>query len=533
MVFTISSCQKEEIAAKTFTATMEKCKDEQGKTVMTNNVIYWENGDQIKVYGTTGSGVYEAVNHTVGTTTLNVVSGDAGSGPYCAIYPASAERGRNQVWLPVVQATVDGSLKDLPMMAQSDNTQLDFKNLCGILRLRLQKSGVSIMGIEIIANEFISGLFSVNYNNGHPLLSAEGSPQTFQTEEEMKNEPSVMMTCATAQSIATQKDFYIYLPEKVYEGMQIRIYSSDGGVCTKIVRTGSSVRVRRSMITTITLTGNNLDFSPYAGALPGLFTVGQGQQVLFSNGNLLYSPVGTHAGVEGNNMPGTWLFDTRNVYRDGDNGNSYLQSIFYWHSANSPNYPGYFTSGAAFADWGVNSISNGGSQCGQWRTLTSDEWNHLFNSRTDASSKYGAGNVNGVHGMVVLPDNWTLPSGCTFTPGFMPESETDNRWSHNSYTLDQWAEMSRAGAVFLVANGYRMHMKINRFGQNYGYYWASTPSDNESAFCTFFNTSDVDMYTIGRESEISVRLVMDYNISGGNENFIGSSSEFDGNDFSK
>lgn len=108
-------------------------------------------------------------------------------------------------------------------------------------------------------------------------------------------------------------------------------------------------------------------------------------------------------------------------------------------------------------DWGVyNAISNGGNQAGLWRTLTSEEWNYLFNSRSGGPSKRAPARVNGIAGMVLLPDTWnndSIPSGLEFnlTP---PSGATSYQvWATNEYDALQWSQMEAQGAVFLPAAG--------------------------------------------------------------------------------
>ena len=179
------------------------------------------------------------------------------------------------------------------------------------------------------------------------------------------------------------------------------------------------------------------------GALPGLFSVSATQQVHFSQGNLQYQAstktwrfaehqydfVGTQTadnfGYYGGNVSGS---DNRNI---SSTYNGWID-LFGWGTGGnptlSPSYPeGYGT----FVDWGCNAISNGGNTTNLWRTLTIAEWNYLLNTRTDASSKCGTGNINGVGGLIILPDSWTLPSECSFTSGF-----------HFRILLSQWRQLS-------------------------------------------------------------------------------------------
>ncbi len=502
----LTSCQKDAVGTTTFTATLEDCQDEDGKTVLTGTSMQWTTGDRIKVFGTAGSGVYEATVRNGGGTTFACVEGDAGGAPYRAVYPASAANDDGTIELPVVQVTTDGSLTGFPMYTESNGTNLDFKNLCGILRLRLQKSGVSITAIEVTGDIELTGDFTVAYNSGTPTLTYSGH-----------GTKTTMMTCSTPQNIASQKDFYLFLPVHTYSaGMRIRIYSSDGGVCTKTVTAGHSVRIQRSKITTITLSNNNLTFTPNAGALPGLFTIDdQGHQVRFSQGNLQYTTLGTHAGALGSNMSGTWRFAPEQyeyVGQDNENISSTYPKwidLFGWGTGNNPTlHSDDDNDYQTFVDWGTNVVCNGGNQTNVWRTLTSAEWNYLLNTRADASSKYGMGNINDVGGLIILPDSWTPPSGCTFTFGLA--SDYDD-WTLNSYTLAQWAAMEAAGAVFFPAAGSRWVSNAFAVG-SYGYYWSSTPFNEEHAWS--MDVFGVSLYASDdypRYFGFSVRPVRDNN----------------------
>ena len=104
---------------------------------------------------------------------------------------------------------------------------------------------------------------------------------------------------------------------------------------------------------------------------------------------------------------------------------------------NGGNIPGNFV------DWGtIKWIS--GYNANTWRTLSVAEWQYLFNTRTGASQKYASATVNNVHGLVLLPDVWTLPTECSFIAGM-------GGWSRNVYDATQWASMEANGAVFLPA----------------------------------------------------------------------------------
>ena len=197
------------------------------------------------------------------------------------------------------------------------------------------------------------------------------------------------------------------------------------------------------------------------GVLPGLFSVSATRQVRFSQGNLQYQA-----------STNTWRFAEHQYDYVGSDNRSISSTysgwidLFGWGTGSNPtlssSYPEDY---GTFVDWGSNAIINGGNTTNLWRTLTSAEWEYLLNTRSGASSKLGSGNINGVGGLIILPDSWTLPSECSFASGFAiinPYHYPD--WKHNSYTLAQWAQMEAAGAIFLPAAGRRKGTDFDNVG---------------------------------------------------------------------
>ncbi len=257
----------------------------------------------------------------------------------------------------------------------------------------------------------------------------------------------------------------------------------------------------------------------------GLFSVSATQQVTFSRGNLQFNAAsGTHRCADGTTKQGTWRF-APNQWDYVGSANSNISATYNgwidlfgwgtsgWNSGanayqpystsqtNSDYYPGgsssnKLTGNYANADWGVyNQIGNDAP--GSWRTLTDDEWYYLFKTRANASGKYGAATVNGITGVVVLPDNWTLPSGCGFTAGMT---------SANIYSASQWQLMESAGAVFLPAAGYRLGTSVYDTGE-YGGYWSSSTYGSGAYFLDFKSGSLYPQIYIDRYRGRLVRLV--------------------------
>ena len=156
--------------------------------------------------------------------------------------------------------------------------------------------------------------------------------------------------------------------------------------------------------------------------------------------------------------------------------------LFGWGTGDNPTLlsvdPNHYEYYGTFTDWGT-AISSGNTT-NPWKTLSQVEWKYVIRDRTSASSKRGFGTVNGVYGLFLLPDSWTLPTGLTFYNG---------TYFTNSYDTEEWAEMEAAGAVFLPAAGLRGIERptpnITQVGY-WGRYWTSTPHEavNHSCYVT-------------------------------------------------
>ena len=231
------------------------------------------------------------------------------------------------------------------------------------------------------------------------------------------------------------------------------------------------------------------------GAINGLFSVSSTKQVYFSQGNLQYVNGNWQFAEHQYTVLGYWIGTACELFFWGGSSKSYGTTEYY-------SWGGESTSDVV--NWGENAISNGGNEAGLWRTLSKDEWVYLFNTRTDASSKYGAATVCNVNGVVVLPDDWTLPGGCSFTSGM-------GGWSTNTYDDTVWAKMEAAGAVFLPAAGIREGHDHEDVGYS-GRYWSSTAYDGDYAWRIGFNGNNLDATDYGgRLYGESVRLVRDAN----------------------
>lgn len=310
----------------------------------------------------------------------------------------------------------------------------------------------------------------------------------------------------------------ILLPqEALEEGLEGSVYSEDGSY-TGIRPTISNILENDYLTNGIAVTVNTVPVAGVPeGAINGLFTINEnGDQVYFSQGNLQYQASTNiwhfaenqwdYVGTDNANISQTysgWI----DLFGWGTSGYNHGASCYQPWST-SVIYDSYLIYGISIynlydqtgqADWGYNTILNGGNQENYgWRTLTNSDWSYMFYNRTDAASKRGYGKVNGVNGLILLPDDWTLPEGLSFTSG-------GSEWI-NVYIDDQWAQMEANGAVFFPAAGSRIGTSLHYVDSN-GYYWLSTRYDGPDACNVYFSSGFSYLQTSNLCLGYSVRLV--------------------------
>ena len=234
-----------------------------------------------------------------------------------------------------------------------------------------------------------------------------------------------------------------------------------------------------------------------------LFSVSESTRVRFSQGNLQYQP-----------STGIWRFAENQLdFIGADNEQVSSPSytgwidLFGWGTGDAPtmcsqNDEDY----DHFTDWGVNPISNGGNTANQWRTLTSDEWSFLlFNRTTSSGIRYVKAMVNGIKGVIILPDDWNASFYALGTAA----NQSGFPFTSVSITQSDWTSIFEAhGAVFLPVAGSRNGTSFVLAA--YGNYFSSTPDENNHTFTLLFGNAF--LYVEGNSSRSygsSVRLVAD------------------------
>ena len=296
----------------------------------------------------------------------------------------------------------------------------------------------------------------------------------------------------------------ILLPQAALpEGVEGSVYSLDGsfvGTRPAIPAITANDYLDEGIALTATVETNS-GTTP-EGAINGKFTINDnGDRVYFSQGNLQYQA-----------STNTWQFAEHQWdYIGEDNANisstySGWIDLFGWgtsgynHGANcyqpwgtsdwSRDYCAYGVATynlydqTGKADWGYNAISNGGNTEGLWNTLSFDEWCYVLYSRTTLSGiLYAKANVNGVNGVILLPDNWDANT-------YVLNDANGGTYESNTITATDWTNTLEAnGAVFLPAAGMHGDYTLPYTCGNEGYYWSSSAYFWEDyAWCLMFGS---------------------------------------------
>ena len=268
------------------------------------------------------------------------------------------------------------------------------------------------------------------------------------------------------------------------------------------------------------------------GGVSGMFSVSNGQQVYFSQGNLQY--IGSAGNGDENNTGAYWKFAEHQWDVLGDNGQgsdtlllvdrdlfgwgtsgyehgavnyqpwttamNVSQSAYYYYAYGCNNCNLFDESG--MADWGYNAILNGGNtENSGWRTPTHEEYEYLLNTRSTVSDiRYAKAQVNGINGLVLLPDSWNRSYYVLNNTNL---SNVD--FSSNIITLEQWSTLEQHGAVFLPAAGHRSGTTISYLQE--GNYWSASSYSQMSAYRLRITNSDCYVNSNRRGYGQSVRLV--------------------------
>ena len=374
----------------------------------------------------------------------------------------------------------------------------------GLMKMSTKTAGTIDGGFSLSADNALLGLqLTGDQSVGKIVLTNHANSKTY------------TLNCSDVALTSDVKVFYIVVPAGTWaNGFTVDVYANDNSTIIKTLSKGSSVTF--SSASTMSMPSQAVE----GGTQSVGFSVSADKKVTFSPGNLQYTQstntwsfaehqwdmIGTDnvtggsvsSGEYGDSKEGTALADKIDLF--GWSGSTGSANFGVSISKTNDDYKG------SFVDWGTNKIGNDAPNT--WRTLTYDEWRYLLSYRPNASSLKGVAQVNGVNGLILLPDNWTCPAGVTFKSGFHENYGADYFADYQTFTASEWSKIEAAGAVFLPAAGRRYGSAVGVL-QCQGFYWSASEYNNDDAYFFYFDSPEANLYFNDRFLGFSVRLVKD------------------------
>ena len=224
--------------------------------------LLWEKGDRIIIApsGKPATSYYETQEQGCDVAEFRFISGLEGNAmppentALTALYPADAYKftdGKHTINIPENQTYRKNSISSgtMPMIAGAASRELHFRNVCGILRLRLNtlEQDIRLSSINVAADKGLAG----------PIATFEGTDVTWNNPDSETGH-GITLSCDGAALSPEPEDFYIVLPPGNYSGFKIQLETE--GPDKKTYRMDEVLEIERSAITTV-----NLDLAQFHG----------------------------------------------------------------------------------------------------------------------------------------------------------------------------------------------------------------------------------------------------------------------------
>ena len=454
------------VKVMTFTATQEG--DEQSTRAAISStdrkVINWEEGDKISLlYGSKNKEF--TLTEGAGSTS-GKFSGEAlESGPYTAVYPyqSTASLSGNDVTNVTIPATQTATANSFDknaalMMAQSNSTTLEFKNVVGYVKVK-PKFACSKIELEAAegSSDILAGKGTLNWNGGNPKINI--------TEETSK-------TITLNGSIAKDNSYYIVVPTGTLNRMWKITFTADDG--KKYTRYCSKpLTIERNKIINL---GNFATDSPFWADEYRGNKVTYEQEVdlgltITGSDNKKYKVIFANANLTANGL-------ATNEYGD----------YFAW-GATEPWYTSY--TGTNFNDWKpghTNGYANG----------TAPTFNGKYDEKKDFE-------MSDDPARKILGGGWQIP---TKTIWEELKSKMNNLTKKGFNSERKGYEfVNNDQTLFLPAAGEVNGTSFNYVG-SYGEYWSGTAYSSTDAYYLSFDESGFNVQIIyDRYCGYSVRPV--------------------------
>lgn len=222
----------------------------------TESKVAWEAGDQVGVFADEGNFLYKAQNAGYSTTLSTDVADVPAEGPYYALYPYDADavlaEGVVTTTLPAVQTAVLGSFTTHLSVAQAVENKFAFKNVCGLVGVKIDAENVTKIVLEGNNGEIVAGAINVTV--------ADAPTWTAVAEQGVTS-----VTLAPAEGTLAKGVYYFaVLPQTFEKGFNVKAYKGDDAFVLRNV--ASAYELKRSDIVgskAFGIEGEGTEASPY------------------------------------------------------------------------------------------------------------------------------------------------------------------------------------------------------------------------------------------------------------------------------
>lgn len=461
------------------------------KTSVNGQSVVWVDGDRVLL-----GGVEYAV--TVAGGMAYVVDFQQPEGVFMGVYPAGIVASQTSVTVPSrYECYYEGGRQVLRLpllaMANAGAEVIRFRHATAAVRVLLKNDlGVDVVLDRVVVSSSgqLCGTRGVTLGVGSLAVGAQSDPVAAdykQVEVVFADSPVIADGGQDVREVQVP-----VLP--VADGdMTIAVYTHMAGLpkgaCTfTFSHTERSGQLDRNVMMTARI---DLRLANTVKSEQGKFSVGDGVQVFFAQGNLQYRATsGVFRFAEHqydalgdlNQHIGSGYDGWIDLFGWGTSG--YDDRSPYMSSEFDDNYYAGSIAGTQY-DWGLHNAIAGAGPAGTWRTMTTAEWDYLLNQRSGDKHYAKVGLMDGSvlveNGLVLFPD------GYNYDDGLDEDLVDDPEANYYPVQLDVWETMEARGAVFLPTGGYREGTNTYD-SESIGYYWPSNWLQNGVRQFLFSNT---------------------------------------------
>ena len=476
-VMTFAACQKENSNVLIIEA---EGMHNGTKMAIDGNHTYWAAGDEVRISGADHLGTNYYIDLSVdGQATVNVSENTTLRTPLYGVYPAANYISHSgtvytvDVPMSYDYAIVDGRQNlQSPMVAYAaSGNKLEFKHLTAAVTVEITNHygfAVKVTNIDVVSDNYdLFGEVAVDLASPISVAPVDNTGSNF-VFMDFSTTPLKIDQGATAQVqipvLPVGDDNHFTISVTVQK-------DGDANITKTYTKTQAGSQAHYA------LGRAEIGYAPMTVGFT--FNIGSTQKAIISQGNL-------QAVTTDSWSSWTWRFAANqyDIVESADVSTDYAGSstvsLFGYatsgHNNGQTYYQPYCTGYSVYTDylcssldgtedWGYNAITNGGNVVNYgWRTPTATEGDYLFANNTN-----GLATIDGTHtGIVILPNIWSLPDGCSFTAGY------GSGYTTNTYTIAQWRKMEANGAIFFPWTGYRSGTTYNDAPANYIDYWTAT-----------------------------------------------------------